>query len=105
MGTSEVATLDAEKLASLAWLDGQPYPNAELTENWKKITFNQFHDLAAGSGIAVIYKDAQKDYTEVFHVDKEVTDNALKTISSLVDTRSEERRVGKECRSRWSPYH
>ena len=22
-----------------------------------------------------------------------------------VDTRSEERRVGKECRSRWSPYH
>ena len=23
----------------------------------------------------------------------------------LVETRSEERRVGKECRSRWSPYH
>src|SRR2546427_12500653 len=23
----------------------------------------------------------------------------------LIDTRSEERRVGKECRSRWSPYH
>ena len=24
---------------------------------------------------------------------------------SAVDARSEERRVGKECRSRWSPYH
>ena len=24
---------------------------------------------------------------------------------SLPETRSEERRVGKECRSRWSPYH
>ena len=23
----------------------------------------------------------------------------------LIDVRSEERRVGKECRSRWSPYH
>ena len=23
----------------------------------------------------------------------------------LADKRSEERRVGKECRSRWSPYH
>ena len=23
----------------------------------------------------------------------------------LFDDRSEERRVGKECRSRWSPYH
>ena len=25
--------------------------------------------------------------------------------STSADTRSEERRVGKECRSRWSPYH
>src|SRR2546427_6958559 len=25
--------------------------------------------------------------------------------NTLVRTRSEERRVGKECRSRWSPYH
>ena len=24
---------------------------------------------------------------------------------AIVDVRSEERRVGKECRSRWSPYH
>src|SRR5947199_3660997 len=27
------------------------------------------------------------------------------TAASLVSIRSEERRVGKECRSRWSPYH
>ena len=26
-------------------------------------------------------------------------------VSVLVSVRSEERRVGKECRSRWSPYH
>ena len=26
-------------------------------------------------------------------------------IAIAVDGRSEERRVGKECRSRWSPYH
>ena len=26
-------------------------------------------------------------------------------ISTSIDGRSEERRVGKECRSRWSPYH
>ena len=28
-----------------------------------------------------------------------------KTTTLSNDTRSEERRVGKECRSRWSPYH
>jgi len=27
------------------------------------------------------------------------------TVGSLLSERSEERRVGKECRSRWSPYH
>src|SRR2546425_6382982 len=27
------------------------------------------------------------------------------TTSSNIEVRSEERRVGKECRSRWSPYH
>jgi alpha-mannosidase len=82
----EVKTLDAEKLASLAWLSGQAYPADELTENWKKITFNQFHDLAAGSGIAVIYKDAQRDYAEVFHVDKEIADESLVRLASHVDT-------------------
>ena len=29
----------------------------------------------------------------------------LKAYADLYTTRSEERRVGKECRSRWSPYH
>src|SRR5258708_21923869 len=26
-------------------------------------------------------------------------------LNAIVESRSEERRVGKECRSRWSPYH
>ena len=30
---------------------------------------------------------------------------STKLYSSLFVARSEERRVGKECRSRWSPYH
>ena len=29
----------------------------------------------------------------------------IKKAQEAVSTRSEERRVGKECRSRWSPYH
>ena len=30
---------------------------------------------------------------------------ALRILKKRKTTRSEERRVGKECRSRWSPYH
>jgi alpha-mannosidase len=83
---SETATLNAEKFASLAWLDGAPYPADILTDNWKKITFNQFHDLAAGSGIAVIYRDAQKEYTELFNADQLIDTAALDTIDSRIDT-------------------
>jgi alpha-mannosidase len=86
MRTSETQTLDAEKLASLAWLDGAPYPADILTENWKKITFNQFHDLAAGSGIAVIYRDAQEDFTEVANANKQIDQAALNTIDAHIDT-------------------
>ena len=31
--------------------------------------------------------------------------NGFKDTTLVFDMRSEERRVGKECRSRWSPYH
>ena len=49
--------------------------------------------------------------TPLFSVDERV--NMLKDVTKDIDNveilsfrgRSEERRVGKECRSRWSPYH
>ena len=34
-----------------------------------------------------------------------ITLSGSTSISPLAQQRSEERRVGKECRSRWSPYH
>ena len=30
---------------------------------------------------------------------------AIGVAATVIGVRSEERRVGKECRSRWSPYH
>ena len=36
--------------------------------------------------------------------EKEIEDRFYKNLS-FGTARSEERRVGKECRSRWSPYH
>ena len=34
-----------------------------------------------------------------------IVSGILELMSSDLGIRSEERRVGKECRSRWSPYH
>ena len=86
MRQSEVEVLDAEKWASLAWLDGRDYPGKELTEDWKKVLFNQFHDLAAGSGIGIIYKDAQKDYDVVRWSTDEIAAKSLDTVDERVNT-------------------
>ena len=39
------------------------------------------------------------------NISKEERQQVLKAITENFLERSEERRVGKECRSRWSPYH
>lgn len=88
MRRAEEEMLDAEKWASLAWLDGNRYPGAQLTEDWKKVLFNQFHDLAAGSGIGVIYKDAQQDYDWVRMSTDRITSGALQTVSQHIDTQT-----------------
>jgi alpha-mannosidase len=86
MRESEEQVLNAEKWASLAWLDGKSYPGDELTEDWKKVLFNQFHDLAAGSGIGVIYQDAQKDYDVVRWSTNEIKAGALETVDEKINT-------------------
>ena len=40
-----------------------------------------------------------------FYDDLVKTITASPVIAAVLEGRSEERRVGKECRSRWSPYH
>ena len=86
MRNSEEWMLNAEKWSSFAWLAGSDYPGAKLNEAWKKVLFNQFHDLAAGSGIAVIYRDAQKDYDMVHFTADQAQTNAIASLDSAVDT-------------------
>jgi len=88
MRESEERTINAEKLASLAWLDGKPYPHAELTDAWKKIAFNGFHDLAAGSGIGIIYKEAQAEFDQVRWATNEISTNALNTLAAGINTKA-----------------
>jgi alpha-mannosidase len=50
----------AEKWCAVAAAIGGPeYPLAELTEAWKLVLLNQFHDTLAGTSIAPAYEDAR----------------------------------------------
>ena len=42
---------------------------------------------------------------ETFNKDLEELKSKQTMMKNTINERSEERRVGKECRSRWSPYH
>ena len=44
-----------------------------------------------------------KNRRQLTPITKEII--AYPTTRNIITVRSEERRVGKECRSRWSPYH
>jgi alpha-mannosidase len=85
---AEELMLNAEKISSLAWIDGASYPGAQLTEAWKKVLFNQFHDLAAGSGIGVIYRDAQRDYDVVRWTAKDASIQAFHRIAGEINTKA-----------------
>ena len=56
------------------------------------------------SAILFVSSSIQSDLTNLTRSKPEVVVEALRAGKRDL-TRSEERRVGKECRSRWSPYH
>jgi len=57
---AENLLLRAEKWSVVAdSLGARPYPLRELTEAWKLLLFNQFHDTLAGTSIEPAYDDAR----------------------------------------------
>lgn len=45
----------------------------KLTNGWKMILTNQFHDIIPGSSIHEVYEDCRRDYEKVNHIAEEVT--------------------------------
>ena len=64
--------------------------NNYVKESWEMKTFKQ-------------HINEEKDITK--YSSKDLSNNGKHGKLDIVFSRSEERRVGKECRSRWSPYH
>ena len=63
---------------------------------------NYFEQIEAMHQAVREYVEQQEPEYKVVSVDLNATSEYKQTLASQ---RSEERRVGKECRSRWSPYH
>jgi alpha-mannosidase len=67
----------AETLAALAGT-----PSQSLQGAWRKVLFNQFHDILDGSGIHEGYASSARDFEEVTQAATEVTNAALKVLQA-----------------------
>jgi alpha-mannosidase len=83
---SEELFLDAEKFSSLAFLLGGSYPQEALRSGWKKVLFNQFHDILPGSSIGPVYRDAARDYAEARRLGNEILGGALDELTAHIRT-------------------
>ncbi len=75
----------AELYASLATITANtPYPKAELEAAWKKVLFNQFHDILPGSSVAEVFKDANNAWGQTMQVSQAILQRSLDTIAQQI---------------------
>lgn len=61
-----------------------PYPKTALTDAWKKVLLNQFHDILPGTSIPEVFEDANQEWCRVIEVGEAILDSALQVISSRI---------------------
>ncbi len=82
---SEALLYEAELWSSLATLaTGADYPKTEVEALWKKVLFNQFHDILPGSSIPEVFEDADRDWDIVLKEGGEIRQQALQAIASAI---------------------
>ncbi len=82
----ETLLYQAELWSSLVCLMGidPQYPQLLLEEAWKKVLFNQFHDILPGTSITEVFTEANQMWLEVIETGETLLNNALKSLASSV---------------------
>ncbi len=68
----------------------QAYPLDELTEAWKLLLFNQFHDTLAGTSIAAAYVDARDQIGHASSIASLAFNRAVQSIARQISIPAEE---------------
>jgi alpha-mannosidase len=63
---AEVALLDGERLATLAWLAGAPYPAESLDKAWRQLAYGAHHDAITGTEGDQVYLDLVAGWREAW---------------------------------------
>ncbi|SRR5579875_754375 len=85
---AEIALLDGERLAALAWLAGAAYPAASLDKAWRLLEFGAHHDAITGTEGDQVYLDLLAGWREAFERGDQARRDALAHLAGRIDTRS-----------------
>jgi len=85
--------LTAEALATLASIYGYSYPQDSFKEAWRKVCFNQFHDILDGSAIHSSYEYSGKLAEEVKKSAQEIIEDSVSFLSSHIKTERENKKA------------
>ena len=60
-------------------------PNLLLEIAWKKVLFNQFHDILPGTSIPEVFTEANRDWLGAIAISKSLLQQALNTITAQIE--------------------
>ena len=84
---AERMLFDAEAMAALASAHlNFPYRRAAFEDGWRKVLFNQFHDIIPGSGVIDTREHAMGFYSQAFAVAGSGLRAALNAFAAAIDT-------------------
>ena len=64
----EIAVTEAERLGTLAWLAGAPYPHAALDKAWRLLAYGAHHDAITGVESDQVYLDLLGGWREAWEL-------------------------------------
>ena len=84
LARSEALLRTAEALATV---DTAPYPHQRLEGVWRRVLFNQFHDILPGSSIHQVYLDADAQYDSAWASLDSLRARSFAGVRARLDTR------------------
>jgi alpha-mannosidase len=79
--TIETAVLEAERLATLAWLAGAPFPHAALDKAWRILAFGAHHDGITGVESDQVYLDLLAGWREAWNLGSSTRRDAVQYLA------------------------
>jgi hypothetical protein len=77
----ETAVAEAERFATLAWLDGAPFPHAALDKAWRLLAYGAHHDGITGVESDQVYLDLLGGWREAWELSSGARRDAVTRLS------------------------